>query len=100
MKLTATQASEVFDILLNKGNRENKYADYNKADFIDIMERGTNEYWYSSNCGSSIKVYFSHNNIYVYPQTINHIKEATLVEDTNAALAAFVAREVAAGLAA
>lgn len=90
--LNAETAASIFDILVAKGNFEAKqesWLEYRKAEFIQNCEEGINEYWYPSNCGSSIKVYFDafrEQAVWVYAQTYNPSKEANLVKDTNEAL--------------
>lgn len=99
MKLTESQASTVFDILVQHGNfdaRKENWVAHKKAEFIEDAANGLNEYWYPSACGSSIKVYFStfsEKPIWVYAQTLNTTKERNLVADTNAALQEFVTTE-------
>lgn len=106
MKLSADQANRVFDILVEKGNfgssfgsKDDNYIAYKREEFVQYLADGTNEYWYSSACGSSIKVYFdqfsTNRPIWLYAQTYNPSKEATLVADVNAALEDFVAEESA-----
>lgn len=92
LTLNSTTAASIFDILVKKGNFENKqvaWTEYRKAEFIQNCEEGISEYWYPTNCGSSIKVYFHQfreQKASVYAQTINDIKEANLVSETNEAL--------------
>lgn len=94
--MNALQSGELFDVLVEHGNyddREYAYMQYKKAEFIEMCAEGISEYWYSSKCGSSIKVYFDgfrEQAVWVHAQTLNTIKEATLVEDTNKALEEYV----------
>lgn len=91
MKMSAELANQVFDIIANEGNHAKSYIDYRRAEFVDNMVReGAWELWYPTECGSSIKVYFRTNMtrkavFTVYAQTINDIKEPTLVEDVTKA---------------
>lgn len=94
--LNAEIAGRIFDILVEKGNFENRqerWVEYKKEEFIQNCAEGINEYWYPSNCGSSIKVYFDgfrEQAVWLYAQTYNPSKEKTLVADTNAALLEYV----------
>lgn len=100
--MNALEAGGLFDVLVKHGNyddREYAYMQYKKNEFIEQCAGGISEYWYSSKCGSSIKVYFDGGfgpvRIWVHAQTLNTIKEPTLVEDTNKALEAYVAEQQA-----
>lgn len=92
LTLNAETAGAIFDILVAKGNLESKqdaWLDYRKEEFIQNCEEGINEYWYPTNCGSSIKVYFHayrEQFVSIYAQTINMTKERNLVKETNEAL--------------
>lgn len=99
LAINALQAGEVFNILAKFGNLDDSdlsYFQYKKDEFIGYCAEGISEYWYPSKCGSSIKVYFDgwvEQSIRVYAQTLNTQKEATLVEDTNKALLAYIVSE-------
>jgi hypothetical protein len=94
--LNAEIAGHIFDTLVEKGNFENRMERWvaaQKEEFIQQCAEGINEYWYPTNCGSSIKVYFNEfraQAVWVYAQTINTTKEKNLVEETNAALLEYV----------
>lgn len=95
--LNAVQAGRLFDILVKDGNHENReyaYTLYRKEEFIETCALGISEHWYSTNAGSSMKVYFDgfrEQPVWAFAQTFNPAKEKTLVEDLNKALVDFVA---------
>lgn len=102
LAMNAQQAQDVFGILVAHGNFNDTVIEHFQAksgDFVSQCGSGISEYWYSTKCGSSIKVFFSGGfgpvRIWVHAQTINTLKEATLVEDTNKALEEYVKEEQA-----
>lgn len=99
MKLSLVQVNEVFDIMVNVGNFDTKnssYTEYQREEFVHkIANEGMGEYWYSSNAGSSMKVYFGNNfapTITFHAQTMNPIHEPNISENMNKAFAKWLSK--------
>lgn len=96
MAFTPAQANTLFDILLEKGNHPARYSEYRRHDFVqNHTDDGVWEFWYSTNSGSSMKLYYTiglhgKTEIAVRPQTYNPIHEKTLKADLQVAVDEFV----------
>lgn len=90
MKLTETQANDIFTILVEQGNMDasEAYINQKRFDFVQQMTTtGHNEYWFPTKNGSSMKIYFANyasQPISAYAQTLS-TKDKGIVATLNAA---------------
>lgn len=91
MKFTEDMANRIFDVFATEGNHKKTYIDSARDEFVhSAVVDGISSYWYQTECGSSIKVYFNefNNRVYIWPESLNPIHEKNLRQNANSALKA------------